>query len=251
MLQRDRSWVRTRSRHLLKRLNGAIYAYRRWWGRNREAFFPGQTRTGPHPLPPSCEVTDLRSEKCLIRYTLEIKVPRAFRNWEDKTLLNFTPCRSESSPASLPKTSMDRTTQHRQFCLSKEGIPQSPTTSKAIGAVFRHRTKIHTVNFSLSAVAPTAIVIGKPYEIVLMLISGDTETRRNVSGFQMKEYSLSLRSRTDVRSPASMRDQGHFLQSLIPLSSGELVTPLGINAPLKFTRMFPLDQTYAAPSFKM
>lgn len=214
-----------------------------------DAFFLGQTKVGPHPLPPTCEDKDIRSGMCAIYYILGVKIPRTFGSWEDNVSLYFTPSRTARSPAPLLKSSKDYATLQRQFRLTNEGIPRPLTTREAIKEAFRHQTGTYTVNFSLSVLAPTAIVIGKPYEIEVTLVSNDVETGNSMPSFLMKDYSLFLKSRTEVRAPGAAYDLDCFLEGLISLSGGNLDLPLAINVPMKVNGMFPVNQSYAPPSF--
>lgn len=214
-----------------------------------DAFFPGQTKASPHPLPPTSEDEDIRSGRCSISYTIAVKIPKTFGAWEDKVFVYFTPCRTRRSPAPLPKSSTDYATLQRQFRLSNEGIPRSLTRRESMKEAFRHQAETSTIKFSLSVLAPTAIVIGNPYEIIVSLISDDTHLGNSMPGFQIKEYGLSLKSRTDVRAPGATWDTECFLESLIPLSSGRLDLPLAINVPTELDGLFPLNHYYAPPSF--
>jgi hypothetical protein len=206
-----------------------------------------QTRLVSHPLPPTCE-DNTSSGKCSIYYSLSVKIPRSIGSWEDKVSLNFTPHRSESSPTPLLAVSK-HTKLYQQFRLTNEGIPRPLTSRERMSETFHRHAKTHTVNFSLSALAPTAIVIGKPYEIEVAVVCEDMEEGPGILRFQMKDYSLSLKTRTDVCGLGTTYESGTRLLGDIPLSSGNLDLPLAINQPVQLNDMFPSNLYYAPPSF--
>jgi hypothetical protein len=113
---------------------------------------------------------------------------------------------------------------------------------------FHHRAETYTVNFSLSALAPTAIMISKPYEIEVILVCKNIEEGAGILGFRMRDYSLFLKTRTDVRAPCAMYDGACHLLGDIPLSRGNLDLPLAVNQPVQLKDIFPSNPYYAPPN---
>ncbi len=65
----------------------------------------------------------------------------------------------------------------------------------------------------------------------MTLVSEGKDFRSCTPAFRIKDYSLSLKTKTDIRAPNAMWDVHHM--PYIPLCSGKLDTPLGINVPVK------------------
>jgi hypothetical protein len=114
---------------------------------------------------------------------------------------------------------------------------------------FKHNAATNTVNFTLNAVAPIAIVIGRPYTMDLTLASPDEATGNIMPDFKLKAWALILKSRTNIRVPGLFSDHQQLLEDHIEINHGTLNIPILLNKSLRITGMFPKDRIYAPPTF--
>ncbi|KAE9376618.1 hypothetical protein N431DRAFT_400868 [Stipitochalara longipes BDJ] len=207
---------------------------------------------GPKPLPPTCLGPDLSSGGCEIYYHLTARVPRSFADWEHKQVLNFSPPRTVPDPAPLPKKASEYngSTYHRHYRLTDEGTCRTLTTRESMKETFRHNAATSTVNFTLNATAPTTIVIGRTYNIDLMLTSPDEATGNIMPPFTLKTWLLILKTRTAIRVPGVFSDYQKLLEDHISISSGTLNSPTPLNKMRRIANLFPKDKIYAPPTFE-
>jgi hypothetical protein len=206
--------------------------------------------SGPKPLPPTClgpYHTDFSSE---ISYHLTARVPKT--NLEDSYVLNFSPSRRILDPAPLPKKvdGYNCSTYHRHYRLTAGGRCRALTTREAMTEAFRHSAATSTVNFTFSATAPTAIVIGRSYTVDFILTSPDEATGNIMPSFTLKSWTLILKTRTDIRIPGKGSDHQKLLEDLINISSGTLNSSIRLNRPLRVANLFPEGKIYAPPTFE-
>jgi hypothetical protein len=158
-----------------------------------DAFWPGEHTQGPRPLPPTCwgETFDGGFE---ISYHITAKIPRRFGDWEDEVQVNFSTCRVELNPALMPKLAVDFNSLYRRFRLNDQGAPLELRKREALKESFHHSSENDRINFSVHAVAPTAIVFGKPYIVEPKVISPDDEASwSSAPELQLRDYALILK----------------------------------------------------------
>jgi hypothetical protein len=210
---------------------------------------PEYSTMGTKPLPPTCLGPYGRHE-CEIYYRLTARVPKTFSDWEDKYHLNFSPPRTVSDPNPLLKANENNaSTYHRHYRLTDDGTCRTLTTRESLKETFKHNAATNSVNFTLNAVAPIAIVIGRPYTIDLTLASPDEATGNIMPDFKLKAWALILKSRTDIRVPGLFSDHQQLLEDHIEINHGTLNIPILLNKSLRITGMFPKDRIYAPPTF--
>jgi hypothetical protein len=113
---------------------------------------------------------------------------------------------------------------------------------------FHHSSENHRINFSVHAIAPTAIIFGKPYIVEVKVVSLDNKASwSSAPELQLKDYALILKDRTHFQIP----DHTAFIESDISLNSGVLNTPLVVNEPVRVQGMVPTigHQSFPPPSF--
>jgi hypothetical protein len=208
------------------------------------------SRLGSKQLPPTCLGPYGRHE-CEIYYHLTARVPKTFSDWEDKYNLNFSPTRTVFDPEPLPKKANECTasTYHRHYRLTDEGACRPLTTRESLKETFKHNAATSTVNFTFNAVAPTAIVIGRPYTVELILSSPDEATGNIMPVFELKGWALILKSRTDIRAPGLFSDHQELLEDHNEISHGTLNVSISPNKSLRIAGMFPENKIYAPPTF--
>jgi hypothetical protein len=64
---------------------------------------------------------------------------------------------------------------YRLFRLNDQGVPRALHKREAPMDSFYHSSENHRIGFSIHAVAPTAIVFGKPYIVEVKMVSPDGE----------------------------------------------------------------------------
>jgi hypothetical protein len=204
--------------------------------------------TGKMPLPPSIK-DDGYNGSCAVFYQLSARVPRTFYDWEDKIDLNFSPYRMELEPDHRLKTSDVCDPNHQNFRLTDEGIPRPLSKSELLKHGFHRSSDTHTINFTLSATGPTNIVLGKPYPVVITLVSKDEGLEGIEPQFWLKDYHLRLKSKTYYRVPGLLEDHISFCDGHVPLSSGVLNGTLLVNTPKRLVGLFPKKDGLAPPGF--
>jgi hypothetical protein len=199
-------------------------------------------------------VLSLSGGEVEVHYHLTARVPRKFVDWEDKINLNFSPWRTELDVREESEKAIPTTCEpaHREYRLTQEGVPRPLTKSEAFKESFRTKSKpeTKTVNFTLAAIAPTQIVIGKPYQLEIMVTSPNAEELGIVPEFRLKSYELNLKEKTDLRVPGVFMDHQTCLESHLPLtSSSKIDTVLPVNEMTKFNAMFPTHGAFPPPNF--
>ncbi|KAE8443004.1 hypothetical protein EG329_002468 [Mollisiaceae sp. DMI_Dod_QoI] len=208
-----------------------------------------EARLGLMPLPPSVEAPwgGPSNELCSICYYLKVKIPRTFGNWEDKVPLNFMPFRTKLSPDPLLRTSKDFATFYRNYRLSLEGTPRPLTKGETVKHAFHRHSSTQTIRFSLSAEAPTAIVLGRPYSIEVTVIPTIADVWENSPEFRLKHYTLSLKATTSVRVPCKSTESTRRQKSIIQINSGFIDVPVVSNKTIKLNGMFSMKANSTPP----
>lgn len=214
-------------------------------------FAPASSRAGPQPLPPSfshCE------DYNTVYYHLTARVPRSFIDWEDKLTLHFSQARKEPNPAPFPKLAKDTSysQEHVHYRLTDQGTCRLLSTSESFKARLRPDTSISTVNFNLQALAPTQIVIGRPYTIEITLLSPEGRTGNILPEFSLVSASLILKTYTAVRVASLFSDYHDEEDGHVPIPHFTLPLPLSlpVNKSVQLDGMFPAKNNYATPSFE-
>lgn len=217
---------------------------------------PGIDTSTAQLLPPSCEDSDtFDNNHCHVYYHLTACVPRTFSDWEDKVNLNFNPFRTELSPAPVLTTSKDREIKHRNYKVEVGGGPR-PLSKRELAIHGFHRSHdMKTISFTIEAEAPTNIVLGEDYPLILTLVSPDDITSMDPStipAFKLKSYHLRLRAQTDIRVPGAFSDHNDTWTSHISLSTVNLkeAIDLQLNESKRISKAFPESKSYAPPSFQ-
>lgn len=207
---------------------------------------------GPKPLPPTCLGPYQSRGECDIYYHLTARIPKTFSDWEDKFDLNFCPPRTVPDPDPLLKkvNEYNGSRYNRHYRLTDEGTCRTLTTRESMKEAFKRNAATSTVNFTLNAVAPTAIVIGRPYTIELTLASPDEATGNIMPDFKLKTWNLILKTRTHIRVPGLFSDHQKLLETHLNINNGILNIPIPLNEPLRINGMFPKDKVYAPPTFQ-
>jgi hypothetical protein len=172
-------------------------------------FAPEYSMMGPKPLPPTCMGPYDRNGECEIYYHLTARIPKTFSDYEVKYVLNFCPPRTVSNPAPLLKKAnkYNTSTYHRHYRLTDEGTCRPLTTRESMKEAFHHNALTSTVNFTLNAIGPAAIVIGKLYAIDLTVASPNAATGNIMPGFTLKSWTLILKTKTAIRVPGTFSDR--------------------------------------------
>ena len=225
-----------------------------YWGNEfrDEGMFRGQAEPGKLPCPPSCEDDGSFNGGLEIQYHLTTRIPRTFMDWEDKVYLNYSPWRTEADVREERKVAkVDQYEEHHtHYRLTGEGVPRALTKTEAFKEMLHHKAETKTVHFSLSATAPTQIVIGKSYPVEITLTSKDAEELGIVPEFKIKSYQLFLKGRANVRVPGAFVDHETYIEGHIPLTNYEkLDVVLPVNKAVKFNGMFPTRGPYPPPTF--
>jgi hypothetical protein len=140
----------------------------------------------------------------------------------------------------MSKLAVDFNSLYRRFRLNDQGARRKFYKREAPKDYFHHNSENYRINFSVSAVAPTAVVFGKPYIVEVKVVSTDDETScSSAPELQLKDYALTLKDKTHFRVPSLVVDSTIFTESDIPLNSGVLNIPLVVNEPVKVHGMFP------------
>jgi hypothetical protein len=192
-----------------------------------------EAERGLLPLPPSLE-----RGLSTITYRLKVKIPRSFGDWKDKIHLHFTPFRKDFNPASNPQLSKDNTIFYRNYKLTSEGIPRPFTKAEVLMRTFHKSPSNQTFGFSLSATAPTSIILGKPYPIEVTVIPTTTDVWENSPEVRLKYHILSLKGKTSVRVPCGTSESTGSGLFDHQLSAGPCDVALVPNKTLKLTGMF-------------
>lgn len=192
------------------------------------------------PLPPSYEpLWGVRDTQLFsIYYHLKVKIPRNFADWEDKITLHFTPYRRDFHPAPNPKRSKDNTIFYRNYKLNLEGTPRPLSRTEALKRTF-HAMSGQTFGFNFSAVAPTAIIQGRPYAIEVKVVP-TTEAWENSPEVRLKHYDLVFKSLTSVRVPSRSGTSESAASRTVDhqISAGILNIAIAPNKAVKLTGMF-------------
>lgn len=204
---------------------------------------------GDLPLPPSCEVEDHQPNGD-IYYRVTASVPRTFADWESKATLIFSPYRLEISPDPEPKIARSPGHNHRDFHLSHEGESRELSKKELVKHGFHRSLDTHTINYTFTATAPSRILLGQAYPILLTMVTED-----DLEGIEpdvmLKDFELLLKLRTDVRFPGTWDDHIDFFDSTLALSRGHIGALLPVNRSKRLTGMFPMGTRFGAlpPSF--
>lgn len=204
---------------------------------------------GEMPLPPSCGPEEDFGGKCEIYYRLTATVPRTFSDWEDKITLNFSPCRLELSPESNHTKSTVREPNHRNFRLGDDGRPRALSKREMMKHGFHKSSDTNVMEFTLAATAPTCIVLGQSYPVLVTLVSKTEGLEGIEPEFVLKDYQLRFKSKTDIRVPGAIMDHVELLEGHIPLSNGKLDAVLPVGTSRRIQGLFPAREGLAPPSF--
>lgn len=193
------------------------------------------------PLPPSSPWLDFTGSHLFrVYYHLKVKIPRDFGDCEEKIVLQFAPFRTDFNPSPNPLMSRDTTIFYRNYKLSSEGLPQALTKMDHLKGTFRTKNS-QTFGFSLSATAPTAIILGRPYDVEVTVIP-TAAVWENSPEIRLKYHTLHARAEASVRVP--VRYSGGNWDSKgtqnfdTVLSAGALDAVVVPNKSMRLTGMF-------------
>lgn len=204
----------------------------------------------PQPLPPTCEQEDQTEGDCSIGYHIRAWVPRTLADWEYTYPINFSPYRTELSPAPLLKMANYNQGLQRRYRLTEEGTLRPLTIGEALKETFHHNPYNYTINFSVSAISPTAIVLDMPYKIEFIVGTSDAQTEHCQPKFRLEHCHLSVKSITAIRAPGAVFNISGVLEDHIRLCNGPSRVPLAINNTVEINGMIPQLLPRIPPSFK-
>lgn len=205
---------------------------------------------GPQPLPPTCStMSEMGRVAGSISYTLKARIPKSFIDAKTKVLLNFTPIRLEALPHSMhvPKQESNFVEHQQKYRFDAVG-PRSLTTKESFSDKFHSHTETKIINFNVLISAPTQIVVGKPYPILVTLQSKTEE--EIIPEFKLQSMEVHLKAYTQVRVDGTFGDHIDDTESQVPLltSTAGLDVKLPVNEAIPVTGAFP-SRIYAPPTF--
>lgn len=209
------------------------------------AFF----KTGEQALPPSCfDIDDGGRVNGAIKYHLLARVPRIFLDWKFETRLTFTPLRLQAFPHSMHMPIEQREAVHnRKFRLDAIG-PRSLTTKESFSDKFHSQTDTKNIRFRVIISAPTVVVIGNSYPLLVTLKSDWQE--KVLPDFKLHHIEAHFTASTQIRVGGSFGDHVSETENKIPLLSTKegLDIALPINSPVTVSGVFP-PTNYTPPTF--
>jgi hypothetical protein len=226
-----------------------------WEGHSK----PGDLYSAPlgpmWPIPPTCvDASHLRDSYTdwKVTYSLAAQAKKSMLSLGDELPIVVTcePTRNPS-PGTVRPDACDSFTQH--YTLTNSGIPRPLTKAKPKETI-PHSAGNYQLNLSLIAAPTTAVIIGEPFTLAftLQINSPEADYRMPLPEFQLKDYTIILRSSTTAGVP---HEKKSFLSSsvLSPLALSPdkhvVNAPLRINEPVWIHETLP-SPFKSTPSFK-
>jgi hypothetical protein len=213
---------------------------------------PFTNHQGTHMLPPSCADLSETRGGYSINYKIRARIPRSILPaWKDKVTLNLATYRAEEFPDPSPVTRQANKLESLKFKIDDSQIPRPLSTRDSLKTVFHapQSIGIGTVSFSLKVKAPTSIVIGKQYPLDMTLTTKGPTGVEVVPGFELKYFSLNLKSMTSFRVPAFNSDVEAILEAHTSINFKDVDVTLVPNTPKQFINMFAWKDQRLAPTF--
>jgi hypothetical protein len=204
---------------------------------------------GPQPLPPSTSVENaMGSSWGKINYKLEAVIPKNFINIKAERFLNFSPVRLETAPHSMHVNKKQIESQHEQKFRFDAVGPRSLTTKESFKDHFHSNPDTKIIKFRVEISAPTVVVIGKTYPIMVTLKS--TTTEEIVPEIKLDSIEAHFKAFTQIRTSGTFGDYVRDYETAVPLitSKGGLNIKLLTNEAVPVTGVFA-NRIYAPPNF--
>jgi hypothetical protein len=204
---------------------------------------------GVQSLPPTCQDLNPTHDYCTIYYNITAWIPGAFGDLTAKHPVRFAPYRVEAKPPPLIKSASHIPAFQRSYRLKPDGIPRPLTVAETWRESLHHSSQNHKIKFSVSAKAPTAIVIGTLYRIEVTLVSVDDIPEKHLPVFFLQHCELTAKYHTISREPGSHANKYHR-DSHVPLGTRSDKIPLSCNTPIEIDGLFPSTPVRAiSPTF--
>ncbi|KAJ5611070.1 hypothetical protein N7510_007789 [Penicillium lagena] len=210
---------------------------------------PGDLYSSPlgpmWPIPPTCEdASQLRDSYTdwKVTYSLAAQAKKSMLSLGDELPIVVT-CEPTRNPSPAQQEARDSFTQHYTF--TNSGIPK-PLTKAKPKDITQHGAGNYQLSLSLVAAPMTAVIIGEPFTLAftLQINSPESDYRMPLPEFQLKDYTIILRSSTTTGVP---HEKKAFLSSSVlsplALSPDKYI----VNAPLRPNEPVLIHETLPSP----
>lgn len=162
-------------------------------------YLPYDFVPGPHPLPPSFYI-EVRNGYGYIQYGLEATTNCPYRPLTDELYLTFSPLREEA----IPDESLVTTKMPFQYASSRLQ-PGHEDISRSFKEFMRDTfsSSTPTILFYVHVSLPKVIVIGQPFQIIVVLTYDPASTAVAPPRFTVKVESVRLKADVAVRATRS------------------------------------------------
>lgn len=215
-----------------------------------KSFAPEYSLPGPKPMPLTCTGHGYQ-----IYYHLKARIPRTFSDWVDKKVLTFSPARRGPDPAPIPQNTdkSNASPCRRHYRITDGGTCRKLTMGESIKEAFHHSAATSTVNFTLNATVPMAIVIGNSSAVDMTLTCLDSANGNPQPLFTLKSYTLFLMSGTTIRAAEPHKlysfERAAYFNLRSEIIRCTLNIPLPYNETIRVNGLFPTGETYTCPTF--
>jgi hypothetical protein len=200
-------------------------------------------------LPPTSTGTG-RNAGYRVYYTISAKIPRSLRAWKAKTMVNFMTVRNDMDPPQSRVTCKTNSNVEHIYRIDHSGVPRALGRRESFMKSIYVSMDTSAIQISMKVDAPTSIIIGKSYDIEMILIAADS--RGNVDAippYRVKNCTLRLKTFETLRYPTTSDWSEGSIEShqlIATLDTDELMT---FDSPKVFSNLFSWSDPKLIPDF--